>query len=58
MEKIVGYELYTCPENPSEYGKYYAKTPILEQAEKACELAQGKLFIKAVTEDGKRLVML
>lgn len=52
---ILYYEIYICPECPTENGKYYGKTPILEQAQTI--IKKGKengleLFIKAVCSDG------
>lgn len=55
--QILGYELYECPESPKESGKYYAKTPLLGQAEciaRSAEEAGQQLFIKAVCSDGKK----
>ena len=55
--QILGYELYECPESPKENGKYYTKTPLLEQAEcivRSAEEAGQQLFIKAVCSDGKK----
>lgn len=55
--QILGYELYECPEAPKENGKYYTKTPLLEQAEcivRSAEEAGQQLFIKAVCSDGKK----
>ena len=49
--KVLGYELYEYPESPTETGKYFGRTPILEQAETAVRKAKesGKeLFIMAV----------
>ncbi len=31
--KYTKYEIYTAPNKPTEYGKYYGSTPILEQAQ-------------------------
>ena len=55
--QILGYELFEYPKSPTENGKYYAKTPLLEQAETIVRNAKtsGKqLFIKAVCSDGKK----
>ena len=30
---ILYYEIYECPQCPTDNGKYFGKTPILEQAE-------------------------
>lgn len=35
--EYVKYEIYECPENPTEYGKYIGSTPILEQAQVVAE---------------------
>lgn len=54
--EIVGYEIYECPQDPRDNGKYQGKTPILEQAETAVRTAKESgitLFIKAVCSDGK-----
>ena len=52
---VLYYEIYECPQNPRDHGKYCGKTPVLEQAEtivrKAKESGQ-MLFIKAVCSDG------
>lgn len=55
--EVLGYELYEYPESPTETGKYFGRTPILEQAETIVRNAKtnGKeLFIKAVCSDGKK----
>lgn len=55
--EVLGYELYEYPESPKETGKYFCKTPILEQAETIVRKAKetGKqLFIMAVCNDGKK----
>lgn len=55
--EVLGYELYEYPESPTETGKYFGRTPILEQAETAVRKAKesGKeLFIMAVCSDGKK----
>ena len=55
--KIVGYEIYECPKTPTDNGRYYGKTPLLEQAEAIVRNAKEsgiQLFIKAVCSDGKR----
>lgn len=54
--EILSYELYEYPKSPTENGKYYGKTPVLEQAEcivRNAEEAGQRLFIKAVCSDGK-----
>lgn len=54
--EILGYELYEYPASQTENGKYYGKTPVLEQAEcivRNAEEAGQRLFIKAVCSDGK-----
>jgi len=52
---VLYYEIYECPQNPRDHGKYYGKAPLLEQAEtiirKAKESGQ-MFFIKAVCSDG------
>lgn len=61
LEKYYSFEVYEAPQNPTEEGKYISKTPIYEQAERACERAAkvGKsYFIKGVTRDGKRVLFL
>lgn len=55
------YEVFKCPENPQDTGRYIGKTPVLEQAVAACNnaLKDGKLyFIKGVTYDGRRKTIL
>lgn len=57
---ILYYEIYYCPVSPTDHGKYYTKTPILEQAEGIIERAKEtgeSLFIKAVCSDGKKRYM-
>lgn len=59
--EILLYEIYECPKRPTDYGVYYGKTPILEQAETVVKRAKenGKmLFLKAVCSDGKRRIIL
>lgn len=54
--QILGYELYEYPKSPTENGRYYGKTPLLEQAETILKEAKEnglQLFIKAVCSDGK-----
>ncbi len=55
--KYVKYEIYTAPSKPTEYGKYYGSTPILEQAQTAVkhlfERGSGG-FIKGVCADGTK----
>lgn len=57
---ILYYEIYECPQHPIENGKYYGKTPVLEQAEIVVRNAKERgqmLFIKAVCSDGKKRYM-
>ena len=57
---ILSYEIYECPQKPTENGRYYGKTPVLEQAETAIRKAKEKgtmLFLKAVCSDGKKRYM-
>lgn len=54
---IIGYEIYECPHCPTENGRYYGKTSVLEQAETVVKKAKEtgrELFIKAVCSDGKK----
>lgn len=54
--QILGYELYEYPKSPTENGRYYGKTLLLEQAETILTEAKEnglQLFIKAVCSDGK-----
>lgn len=54
---VIGYELYEFPQNPTDNGKYYGKTPIYEQAKTVVGKAREngtQLFIKAVCSDGKK----
>ena len=43
------YEIYSCPAKPTDNGNYLGKTPVLEQAVGAVELAkkQGQLLFIA-----------
>lgn len=55
--KILYYEIYLCPQRPTDHGVYYGKTPILEQAETVIRKAKESgtmLFLKAVCNDGKK----
>lgn len=55
--EVLVYELYEYPKSPKETGKYFCKTPILEQAETIVRKAKetGKqLIIKAVCSDGRK----
>ena len=57
---ILYYEIYERPQHPTENGKYYGKTPVLEQAETVVRNAKERgqmLFIKAVCSDGKKRYM-
>lgn len=57
---ILHYEIYDCPQCPTENGKYYGKTPVLEQAEAVVRNAKEnrrELFLKAVCSDGKKRYM-
>ena len=54
---ILYYEIYECPQKPTDTGKYYGKTPVLEQAGTVARKAKESgtmLFIKAVCSDGKK----
>ena len=53
--KILYYNIYEEPVNPTANGKYFGKTPILEQAKAIVDNAKKqnkKLFIKAICDDG------
>lgn len=55
--KILYYEIYECPQKPTDNGKYYGKTPVLEQAETVIRKARESetmLSLKAVCSDGKK----
>ena len=55
--KILYYEIYECPQCPTDNGKYFGQTPILEHAETVVRNAKENgqmLFIKAVCSDGKK----
>lgn len=59
--EYVSYEVYECPQNPHEEGRYISKTPIYEQAKTACKKAEeaGKsYFIKGVKADGTKVLFL
>ena len=61
MENYIGYEVYECPKNPTEHGKYIGKTPIYEQALNACKDAKehGKnYFIKGIKPDGTKVLLI
>lgn len=54
--QILGYELYEYSKSPMDNGRFYGKTPLIEQAETIVRNANEngmKLFIKAVCSDGK-----
>ena len=52
----VRYEIYDCPQRPTDYGVYIGSTPILEQAQAVA--AHGNRFIKGVTDSGQRVIFL
>ena len=57
---ILYYEINKCPQNPTDNGKYYGKTSVLEQAKTVVRKAKESgqmLFIKAVCSDGKKRYM-
>lgn len=57
---ILYYEIYECPQCPTDNGKYFGKTPILEQAETVVRNTKEKgqmLFIKAVCSGGRKRYM-
>ena len=57
---ILYYEIYEFPRCPADRGRYYGKTPVLEQAENVIRKAKenGKLFfMKAVCSDGQKRYM-
>ncbi len=59
--KYISYRIYEAPAVPSEKGKYIARTPLLPQALRACEMAKerGKSwFIKGITPDGAEVLLL
>lgn len=54
---VLYYEICECPQHPTDSGKYYGQTPILEQAKTIVSNAKESgqmLFIKAVCSDGKK----
>ena len=54
---ILHYEIYEYPQYPTDNGRYYGKTPLLEQAETVIKNAKksGKmLFLKAACSDGMK----
>lgn len=54
---VLFYEIYVCPECPTDDGVYYSKTPILEQAQTIVKKGKENglnLFLKAVCSDGKK----
>lgn len=59
--KYISYRIYEAPAAPTEKGKYIARTPLLPQALRACEMAKerGKSwFIKGITPDGVEVLLL
>ena len=57
---ILYYEIYEFPRCPTDSGKYYGKTPVLEQVETIIRNAKengGLLFMKAVCSDGQKRFM-
>ena len=59
--KYISYRIYEAPTAPTEKGKYIARTPLLPQALRACEMAKerGKSwFIKGITPDGAEVLLL
>lgn len=59
--KVDSFEIYTGPEKPTEHGKYYGKTPILEQAINVVEQSfkNGKtMYIAVRLTDGNQLFIL
>lgn len=57
---VLSYEIYECPQCPTDNGTYYGKTPMLEQAETVVRKAKEHgqmLFVKAVCSDGKKRYM-
>lgn len=55
--KILYYEICEYPQKPTDNGKYYGKTPVLEQAETIIRKAKESgimLFMKVVCSDGKK----
>ena len=54
---ILYYEIYECPQRPTDNGTYYGKTPLSEQAETVVRNAKESgqmLFLKAVCSDGEK----
>lgn len=61
VRKYVTYEVFEAPKSPKEFGTTVGRTPVFDQAKKACEIArqQGKSYgIAGITEDGERVVFL
>ncbi len=59
--KYISYRIYEAPVAPTEKGKYIARTPLLPQALRACEMAKerGKSwFIKGITPEGTEVLLL
>lgn len=60
-KNYIGYEVYECPKNPTEHGKYIGKTPIYEQALDACNNAKNhgeSYFIKGIKADGTKVLFI
>ena len=59
--KYISYRIYEAPAAPTEKGKFIARTPLLPQALRACEMAKerGKSwFIKGITPEGAEVLLL
>ena len=61
MKNYIEYEIYECPKNPTEHGKYIGKTPIYEQALNVCNNAKDckkNYFIKGIKLDGTKVLLI
>lgn len=58
MQEYIRYEVYRCPTRPDESGEYIGSTPILKQALEASERLTGGGFIKGITPDGSKILIL
>lgn len=54
--KYIGYEIHYPASAPTENGKYFGRTPILEQALQAAKAIGGALY--GIKADGTRVFIL
>lgn len=59
--EYIYYHVCECPQHPTEEGRVYCKTPILEQAQAIVKHGKERgrsFFIKGVKPDGEKVVIL